>query len=224
MPVWTTADITRFANNGEDDFVTSNPCIVDRVALSIISGTSEYTLSDVVTNIRRVTWKGIKLSPLPHRIFREGFQGAGTQQGRPYWYIFNNIGQSKIKLYPCPNETIASTTTGLFSTAISTKCIVEYYRTSDYTTFIIPEYLRRRLIKAYVLRQCFSVENQGQNIKSSKYFDNKWSLLTKLYSELLQELNGKPRKLVLGTGACSAFPGSPLLPIDRFGVYVNTGE
>lgn len=224
MPIWSDTDIDRFAENGEADFAVQYPCIIDRVALSIVAGISEYTLQDYVTNIRRVTWKGTKVDPLPHRLFRDGFQGSGSQTGKPYWYIYNNIGQGKIKLFPAPSETIVSTTDNLWSSAISTHCIVEYFRTSDSDAFIIPEYIRRRLLKSYVLRQCFSMENQGQNKKVSKYFNNKWQVLSKLYGELLDDLSNKPRKLVIGSGTYQGFPGTPLLPIDRFGVSVNTGE
>ena len=224
MPVWSTTDINRFADTGEQSFVIDYPCIIDRLALDIVAGTSEYTLPDYCVDIRRITWQGIKLDPLPQRMFRDAFQGSGSQQGRPYWYIYNNIGKGVIKLFPAPAESIATTSTGLFTTAIETHCIVEFFRTSDYDTYIIPEYFCRRLLKAYVLRQCFSMENQGQNKKVSKYFDDKWSLFCKLYGELLGDLNNKPRKLVIGSGTYQGFPGTPLLPIDRFGVSVYEGE
>ena len=224
MSLFDATTILRLSQEGENDFAVSNPCILKRVAPTVNSGDSIITLLDDVKSIRRITWKGYKLDPLPQRNFREVFQ-KGSQQGRPFWYIFNNVGQNQIQIFPAANETITGTTSNLFGSAIPNQFIVEYFQTPDFVTATIPAYFRRRLLKTYVLRGCFNIEGQGQNLKSSKYFKQRWIMLSSLYEQLLKDLHNKPRKLVVqGISAAYYFPGRPLLPIDKFGISVDTGE
>lgn len=216
--------VTRLSQEGEDAFSDDNNCILKRVAPATVSGVALITLPDDVKSIRRVTWKGYKLDPLPQRNFREVFQGA-TQQGRPFWYVFNNVGQNLIQLFPAPNETLNAVTVNLWGSAIPNQLIVTYFQAPDYINAIIPLYFRRRLLKTYVLRGCFNIEGQGQNLKNSKYFKQRWDQLVKLYGQLLDDLHNKPRKLVVqGISAAYCFPGTPLLPINKFGISLDTGE
>lgn len=225
MPLFNTATISRFAAEGESDFNDEFPSILHRVALASTVGQSLFVLPSDVKSVRRVTWKGFKLDPLPHRNFREVFQSA-TQQGKPFWYVYNNVGQNIIQLFPAANEVLTSTSTDLYSsTDIGTKCIIEYFRNTDSASYTVPAFFRRRLLKSYVLRACFNIEGKGQNAKASAYFKNKYKMLKSLYGELLGDLYNKPRKLVIsGINASSFHPGHPVLPIDRFGVGVNPGE
>src|SRR5207253_4675992 len=109
------------------NFAAENPCIVDRMSLNIISGTALYTLPSYVTDIRRVTWLGQKLWPVSHRDLRDTGL-SGTQQSKPYNYIYNNIGQSKIQFFPVPSQSItaAITSNGLWGSEILTSVIVEF--------------------------------------------------------------------------------------------------
>jgi hypothetical protein len=306
--------LNRLSNEGENNFAVEYPCILKRISLSTTVATASdfdsmtgdfdsatgnfddagssvtyvnpFTLPDDVISIRRVTWKGYKLDPLPHRNAREVFQNM-TQLGRPFWYIFNNVGQNLIQLFPGPNEQLPiitstsrtfddtpgdfdSTTgefdshttagtvqgsggldfdstpglfddqpglfddgggagfnsqTNLYGTNIDKCFIVEYYQAPDFTDAKIPAYIRRRLLKNYIMRGCFNIEGQGQNMKASKYYKERWRMLKEMYGNLLSELHNKPRKLVVnGISASYFFPGVPLLPIDRFGTSVDAGE
>lgn len=216
--------IQRFLEEGEDAFNDENNCIIKRVALSVTSGTPEYTISDSILNIRRITWKGKKLDPLTTRDARVHFQNMG-QLGQPFWYLFNNIESNKIRFFPSPNETVASITTNLYGSEIPNRVIIEYYSTTNSTTILLPSYFRRRLLKSYVLKSCFQIEGQGQNLKAAQYFDKKFKTLSVMYNGLLNELHNKPRKLVLqGMASTSYFPGRPVWPIDRFGTGVDRGE
>ena len=224
MPLFDATTITRLSQEGENSFAIDNPCILKRVAPATTSGVSLITLADDVKSIRRVTWKGYKLDSLPQRNFREVFQAA-NQQGRPFWYIFNSVGQNVIQLFPAPNESLSAAVTDLWGAAIPNQLIVEYFCAPDFVTTMIPSYFRRRLLKTYVLRGCFNIEGQGQNLQNSKYFKQRWEQLSKMYGQLLDDLHNKPRKLVVqGISAAYYFPGRPLLPIDRFGISVDTGE
>lgn len=222
MPAFTTAQITRFKEEAEDQFNLKFNCIVDRYAIPVISGTATYVLPSYIINIRRVTYKGWKLDPLTQRELRTSFLN-GTQSGRPYWYIFNNIGQLKIQLMPVPQENVASVTTGLFGSNIINAVIVEHYRTPDYATFILPTFLRRRLVKAFVMKRCFEVDNKGGNLKAAKYWTEKWDALIEMYGNALDDLITKPRNLITAPSA-NTFgftPPAPLLPSQYLNAYVE---
>lgn len=217
--------INRLSQEGENNFAVESKCILKRIAPAVTSGQPLVTLPDDIVSIRRCTWRGFKLDPLPHRNFREVFQSA-TQGGRPFWYVFNNIGQNIIQLFPNPNESLASVTSNLYGSEIPNRFIVEYFQAPQYTTdSIIPSYIRRRLLKNYVLRGCFNIEGQGQNLPASKYFKARWRELKQMYLDLLEELHNKPRKLVVnGITSSYYFPGHPILPVDKFGSSVDAGE
>lgn len=242
--------VNRLSQEGENDFAVEYPCIIKRISLTVTSGVALATLPDDVKSIKRITWKGYKLDPLPQRNFREVFQNA-TQTGRPFWYVFNNVGQNVIQLFPAPNEDLplgsnlfdsltglfddqqglfdsftgANLGTDLFGANIPNCCIVEYYQIPDFVNATIPNYFRRRLLKSYVLRGCFNIEGQGQNRKASEYYKNRWRFLKDKYGELLHDLHNKPRKLIVnGISSSYFFPGNPILPINKFGTSVDAGE
>lgn len=223
MSIWDSSTITRLAQEAEDHFAHDYPCILTRISLTIQSGVKLYSLSDNVLSIRRITWHGTKLDPLTQRNQREVFQYA-SQQGKPFWYVFNNIGANNIQFFPIPNANINPSGNNLYSDAISTDVIVEYFRTPDYTLNTIPVYFRRRLLKAYVLKNAFLMENQGQNLKNVDYFDKKWNMLKNKYGTFLNQIHGKSRKLCLnGITSNQFFPGQPLLPVARFGIGIDDG-
>jgi hypothetical protein len=223
MPLWDSTTIIRVSQEGENDFVEEYPCILVRMSLPVVKNQAVYTLPDNVRSIRRVTWKGWKLDPLGQRNMREVFSYA-TQVGKPYWYVFNNIGANNIQLFPIPDETINPSGNNLYSDAIKTDVIIEYFILPDYASNVIPQYFRRRLLKAYVLKTCFGIEGQGQNLKNRDYFNQRWVQLKQKYGEFLDEIHNKSRKLCLnGITSSQFFPGTPILPVSRFGVGVDDG-
>lgn len=225
MPIFDSATLSRFYNQGENIISDERPFLVDRLALTIVAGTSTYTLPDYVRSIRRITYFGNYLDPLPRRAQRDIFQAA-TQMSKPFWYIFNNIGLNKIQLFPVPNQNVAPVT-NLWGNGISatTGCIVEFYRVTDNSSFVLPPWIKRQLLKQYVAQQTFQVDGQGNNLKLAQYFSKRWQLRKQEFIDLLDELIYKPRKLCLTSISGSGwFPGRPILPIDRFGTSVDTGE
>lgn len=220
----TVVTIQRLSNEGEQAFAAAYPCILKRIAPAVTAGTALITLPDDVLSIRRLTWLGRKLDPLPQRNLRDVFQNA-SQQGTPFWYVYNNIGQNLVQLFPSPSVSLGAVTTNLYGSAIATSFIVEYFQAPDSSTAVIPEYFRRRLLKSYVLRGSFNIEGQGQNLKASKYFKQRWDMLKEQYGMLLGDLHNKPRKLYInGVNSASYYPGFPVLPIARYGTAVDAGE
>lgn len=222
MPVFTQSDIIRFFNQGEN--TASNNCdfLIDRYEIPVVSGTHTYQIPDYVRSISRVTFQGKKLTPLPRRDLNNAFQPA-TQQGRPFWYVFNNVGQNKIRLFPTPNDA-TPVGTDPWCTDIPTATIVEFFRLTDNSEFILPEYCRNYLLKKYVGRELFTIEGPGQNLKMAKYMDAQWKIWFGEFQGLIDELHNAARKLfVSDVVSGNWFPGSPVLPIDRFGISVDTG-
>jgi hypothetical protein len=222
-PIWSNSTITRYKERGEDEFVSAYPCIIARVAPAIVSGASVYTLADAVLNIRRVTWKGKKLNPISLRVFREcGYSEDAL--GIPREYVFSHTGTNEIRLHPTPNENIAGTSSGLYTTAIATNLVIEYWSAADHSALVIPACIRQRLLKVYVLKQLFKLEGKGKSLKNAKFFSDLWDQLSAEYANILYELNEKPRKLI--NGGPSTYPPSgrgPLLLPSDFGIGVDPG-
>lgn len=224
MSLFDSTTITRFSQEGESTFADEYPCILTRIALQITANQSQYVLPDNVRSIRRITWtNGFKLDPLGQRNMREVFQYA-TQVGTPYWYVFNNIGANTIQFFPIPPQNVAISGKNVWSDAITTDVIVEYYMLPDFVNNILPVYFRRRLLKSYVLKMCFGREGSGQNLKNMQYFSDRWNMLKEKYGVLLDEIHGKSRKLSLnGITSNQFFPGQPILPVSRFGIGIDDG-
>lgn len=222
MPAFSQSDIIRFFNYGEQELSTGCYLLSDRFELPVVSGTSTYQIPDYVSSISRVTFQGKKLTPLPKRDLNGAFQPA-TQQGIPFWYVFNNVGQNKIQLFPTPN-TPTPVGNDPWCTDIPNATIVEFFRVSDNMNFTIPPWTRNFLLKQYTGKELFQIEGPGQNLKMSKFLEEQWKFWSEEFYDLIDELHNAPRKLfVSDVVSGNWFPGSPMLPIDKFGISVETG-
>lgn len=222
MPLFSTGDLTRFFNNGEQELAIEQPFLVDRLSVAITAETAVYTLPDYVLSIKRITWLGMKLDPLPRRNQRDVFQNA-NQVGRPFWYIYNNIGANLIQFFPNPGINVAAGT-HLWSTDIPTSVIVEFWRQTDNSTFVVPPYFRNQLLKRYTAYKARMLDGPGINMKMSKYFSDQWGYWKGAYFELLSDLYSKPRKYCVNEIVSSNyFPAAPVLPIGQFGIGVDEG-
>ncbi len=223
MPTLSTSIIQRFFNQGENEISQEYNLLVDRYSIATTIGVSTYTIPDYVKSIRRITYLGIKLNPLPKREFRNSFQ-PGTMQGRPYWYIYNDTGINQIQLYPIPNANIAQVV-NVWDTDIPNGVIVEFFRLNDNTNFILPDYCRNYLLKKYVGKMIFTIDGPSQSTKLAQYFGKQWEFWKQNFYNHMNELRSSPRVLVVGDNNYSRnFPHSPILPISKFGQSVETGE
>lgn len=225
MSVFSSEQINRYTLAAEQDFSNAFKCIIDRVTLEIVSGTSLYVLPDNVIDIRRITYKGKKLDPISHRDLRERLDGSSAS-GTPSDYIYNNVGQMTVKLFPTPAETLTGSQVDLFNpTIILTECIVEFYTTADGLGYKLPDYIRRRLLKPYVLSQLFLAEGKGQNIKASQYWKKKYSYLKEIYGLQLYDQINTPRRLMANSGGMRRhYLARPQLPIGMQGIGLDPGE
>lgn len=223
MPLFQSSDLARFWNQGENEFSTEKFFLVDRVALPAAVAVDTYTLPDYVISIRRVTFQGWKLDPLPQRNNREVFQGA-NQEGKPFWYVYNNIGANSIKLVPSPQMALPMGTGNLWSTDIPNCCIVEFYRATDNATFIIIQSLRQQMLKLYAAHRSYLIDGPGMNLKLSQYYLQAWEQAKQEMVELIDDLYSLPRKLMTSEVVSSNYyPGEPVLPINQFGISVDEG-
>lgn len=223
MPLFQSSDLLRFYNQGENEISTEKSFLPDRYAIPTVVGTAEYQLPDYVTSIRRVSFQGWKLDSLPARNQREVFQGA-TQTGRPFWYVYNNVGACKIKLFPAPEVVLGSGTGHLWSTDIPNCCIVEFFRATDNSTYVLPPFIKRQLLKLYVAKRSYSIDGPGMNLKLVAYYQKRWNKMKVEFIDLLDDLYGRPRKILVDEVVSSNyFPGEPVLPINQFGVSVDEG-
>lgn len=223
MPLFSSTDLERFYEQAENDISTDKPFMPDRISIATIVGVSTYTLPDYCCSIRRITYLGQKLDPLPRRNEREVFQSA-DQQGRPFWYVYNQIGANQIKLFPTPGDNLPADTGHLWSTDIPNCCIVEFFRATDNVNFVLPSFIKRQLLKQYVAKRAFAIDGPGMNMKLVQYFDKRWQTMKGEFYELLDDLYTLPRKLLVDEIVSSNyFPGEPVLPINQFGISVDEG-
>ena len=224
MPLISTTDLQRFYDQGENDFCSEKQFLVDRLSINTQSGVSDYQLPDYVLSIRRISWLGQKLDPLTKRNQREVFQSA-TQQGTPFWYVFNNITTPcYISFFPKPQAILPTSSNPWISTEIAKCCIVEFYRATDNTNFVIPAWKKNQLLKNYVCLRAAMIDGGSYSKNSINYYKQKLNLYKQIFVEILDELYNAPRKLMVDEIVSSNyFPGEPVLPINQFGVSVDEG-
>lgn len=224
MPTITTDTLTRLYNKGEVTVSRDVPFLVERLTFPLVAGQGEYIIPDYVTQIRRITYLGTKVWPLGERMYRYSFQNGG-QSGTPFWYVYNNVLSNKIRFYPGVPTSLSSATGNLWAEGIPTGLIIEYFRLANNTTFVLPDWIRNRLLKRYVAYQSFLIEGPNQSNKFTAYFQTEYQKWELTFKTLISEYYSYGRLFTItGRLAGSYFPASPILPIDRFGISVDPGE
>ena len=224
MPLITSDTLARWFLEAEEEITQQVDFLYDRYEIPTVSGTAAYVLPDDCKSIRRITWLGSELSPLPRRQQNDIFQSA-NMLGKPFWYVYDNVGQQTIRLFPVPNQTLATGTDPWFAD-IPNCCIVEYSKIATGTApWIIPPFLRPQLLKKYVGQRMYQIEGPSQSLVTAQYYAKSWDQAKTDFRLWIQEMIGKPRKLVINdSSGLPNLPASPILPINRYGIPVETGE
>jgi hypothetical protein len=205
--LWSNEYLARLAFDAETEIANETKCIIDRISISTALHVSEYQLPQYVFNVRKVYWKGFRLDPISGYTVPEtaydiitwksaGFNpsafspafltgysditstfGAGVKGGKPIEYFYAGFGENIIKINPSANEVLQRYEDGLWSNNIENSLIIEFYRFPDGENWKIPQYFRRRTIKAYVLWKAFAKEGDGQNLDASQYWEKRYHLL-----------------------------------------------
>lgn len=240
MPIWSDSFLSRKAREAEEEIAQTIGCVIDRYCLEGNLGQELYELPTYIHTIRQITWKGKRLDPITYEELRGiidpkpalgaafedtayndlAFAAGATQLtiGEPRYYIYDTNGFNKILLYPVPNETLGTTAADLWAPAqIGSYCIAEITRNVDLTgnTYRVPTYLRRRLVKNYVLSKAFAMEGKGQDLEASEYYAlqyNFWLLRCKSQWHKITRMNTRSRPDYPGGGrveiAAPRFPSN----------------
>jgi len=192
MPIWSDDYLSTLLNRGEYEFSQFIPSIFYRFSLEITKGTSIYQLPQGVIRILRVTWKGIELEPVEHADGYSPFFRPNEyySEGVPRWYLTRWYGDRKIKFHPRPNESISADDTGVMGSDIENRVIVTAYRYADPTgtDYRIPEYLRRRYLKYYVMYHAYKREGKGQDLDAAQYFKQKLEFVKQRFKEIYDKI------------------------------------
>tara|TARA_R100001530_G_scaffold123720_1_gene91741 strand:+ start:1210 stop:1956 length:747 start_codon:yes stop_codon:yes gene_type:complete len=239
--------IQRFNEEAANLFATKFPFKVKRVSLPIVNGTSTYALSNEVLSIRRITWKGSKVDPLPHRLMRDLELNQTLKSSLPEYYVFNNLSFPSLRFFLIPNTTIAAAvgSEDLYGSAISTRVIVEYYTLPSefgsrdtaagvdrHTTASVirvlagtheglPDYLHQRMIDVYTKMRRAQIESREQDTSAEEYFQSRWDFLVVWADDILKSLLRSPMRYRDGSSdrQRNKIP-TPRLP-STFGVSVT---
>lgn len=212
--LWTSEYLKQLELEAEIQIAEEVQCLIDRLSLTIELGTAEYQLPDYVSNIRKITWKGFELEPLGHIEYpnwiytldevtggafnAEAFTDAffigdsihsGTPQGKPTSYFYSAFGENKIVFNPSPNENLAILTGDIWNNNLDQGVVIEFYRTPNGNDWTLPKYIRRRTIKAYVLWKAFAREGDGQNLRASEYWLQKYQILIVRAQRIINQIN-----------------------------------
>jgi len=209
MPIWTAATINRFTAEGESEIASVVKCVKERVALDIVATTATYVLPDDCIDITRITWKGIKIDPFSARDYHD-LNDTSRTASRPEGYIFNQQGRNTIRFHPVPDSSIATIGSNLWGSEIGNRVIVEYNQIGT-----LPDYIRRRMIKYFVLERCFRMEGDGQNLKCAAKMLKRYQSYTEIFKKAYHETFIAKFPQLSPTSGRSVMAG-PVLP-SRFG-------
>lgn len=188
MPIiWEDAYLTNLLEEAEKRIASDVDLHFAKYALTIVLGTSTYSLNANIKKVMYITWKGKKLEPLDFNeannlAYGKAVVSASVREeysnGVPRYYTVHPNNLSVIRLIPTPNEAITPTgSEDLWdATDIATQCVVSCYRYSDPASdeFALPDHLGRRYKKHYALYRAFLKEGKGQNLIASEYHKKKF--------------------------------------------------
>lgn len=247
MALFTTATLDRFNTEGLQEFSQKHPFLVKRASITSVNGTKNYSLDSNILAIRRVTWKGKRLDPLPQRFVQDD-NISQTAKGTPLFYVFNNATFPSLDFYPIPNEAITAGTTDLWGSDIASKIIYEYYALPETSTIIIvprstiagddrvttagdnrdvnvseflPVFLNNRTLDVHTKLRRAEIETKAQDKNAEDYFSGRWEFLITWNGILLDDLLTAPGRIRDGGTVryINKIP-TPRLP-STFGVGVD---
>lgn len=214
--IYDTTDEEYYIAEAEATICAEYAFIIDRYVLPIVTNEYLYELPDYVSNIRRITYRGRKLSPYSGT--EQILSGSTPQRysrAEPREYIYNFIGKKTIRFFPTPAETIAGTGDGWSGSVIREKCVVEFFRTPDSTDEYkrLPAWLRTQFCEDYAILQLAKMDNAGYDIKTVKRFEAKWEKAKENIATVKSLLfRSSPKSFIAASELIRMRPGRPTLP------------
>jgi hypothetical protein len=223
---FTDSQLSSWAQSYEKELCAKNDLITDRISLAITIGINEYEIPNYVTNIRSVLFQGREL-------YAKGFSAARmtgdtpfqTEGSIPFEYTYSGKGLRVLKFYPTPMVALAYYSGNLWTPdADQNACIVEFYRTPDYTTvppLTLPAWNRQYLLKDYVCWKAFMSGGPQQDLRAADYYNGRVAAASQYIGMIKENMHAATinvlfEKKMVGRKK----PGRPVLP-PNFGYPVN---
>jgi hypothetical protein len=188
---FTSAQLLRYSNEAEME-VSKLKWIIDRIALTVSSGVSQYQLPSYAMDVRKITYKGNTLTPYSGReMINSTSSPVNVSTGVPKTYVFSYFGQGVIQLFPTPNTNVSAPATSLWEeTAITNGVIVEFFRTphSSDESLRIHEEIRDAFFEDYIYGRAYEVEGKEQDLTAARFH-------RKLWENALSEIQTIPTKI-----------------------------
>lgn len=206
MPIWTDNYLSQLEGDARQQINQDLQCIFYRFYLPVQLGKSVYTLPSYLRSIRRITWLGRSLdadnfeelqflTPATAVVNPNAPQGnIESVISRPLYYVLHPTNPYDIRLFPTPNDTFdfPNITSGdPYSPTLNERhCTVSCWRTTDDSlsdpNLLLPPYIERRTVKAYVAWKAFLQEGKGQNLTAAKYYEMKYKFLIEQFMKIDQ--------------------------------------
>ena len=219
--IWQDKYLDDLLSRGEIEVSRLIPCIFNRFSLAITAGTATYTLPN---GILCITYKGDPIYPeeqIGKELATPWYKplNAGSQS-KPYNYYRIGYGYSTIEFRPVPNESIAANDTNIYGSDIANRIIISCWKVADPTgsTYRIPTYIQRSLLKYYALEKAFRKEGKGQNLVAADYFRNKYEYWLNIFKVTQANISKCIRRRLSAGVSPIKLPPRPVLPA----AYRNT--
>lgn len=214
--IWSDAYLNQLINQAEQEISGLLLVLWIRFSLETMTGVATYQMPPGISRITRITYRGFKVDLLSQKELALLSPVYRTQQSRPRWASLQFEGFYTLRLYPYPAENLLIANIpsggggglfggGLFggilfggggsgSTTldanINALTLVSTYYTVDEggTSFSLPDYFVRRIVKLWVLIRAYACEGNGQNLEISSYY-------SKRYDKLLVEIKNQMEKV-----------------------------
>jgi len=193
MPIFDDSYLQSLIDEGEIEISRQIRLIHNRIAIATTAGNSIYSLPTNLIGIRRVTWKGNELPALSviEMNTSDYFRPQNLMnQTVPKWFNPLNNNYEKIQILPVPNESLVDTGDLNDSEIIKERFIITgiFLAIPTGTTYRLPEFMRRNVIKFYAMREAYLREGKGQNLTASEYFGNMYSTFLGIYKEIMEAI------------------------------------
>lgn len=185
--IFTDALLNQLAIDAQQEIDKDLQCLFYRFGMATTIGTSVYTLPSMVRSVKRVVWLGYKLDPVTFQdmmLLSPATAGGfydNTSASRPLYYCMHPTNPYDIRFFPTPNIAFTGNENPDPYAPTNNGCVVSCWRSTDDTyqdpTALLPPYVYRRTVKAWVLWKAFAGEGRGQNLTAADYYMQKYQFL-----------------------------------------------
>lgn len=171
---------------------------ITRYSFDVTNGQPTYRLQDVTKDVLRVTINGFKMEPKTQSQLAMLSPVYRSFASRAFYYSIQMDGYLTIRFFPVPQSTqsivdpnrlngddgigngyIVMCTQNLSGNNLGTTS------GSNGSTISIPNYTGRKLIKDYVCWKAYAADGHGQDLRSAKYFKQKFKGRIDFYKDII---------------------------------------